>query len=225
MRKLLTLLAACLLSTAAQAASLADLSAADASGGLKDALTQGAGKAVSLLGRPDGFLGDSRVRIGLPGKLRKAEGLLRQLGFGNQTDELITTMNRAAEAAVPAAKPLVVDALRQMTVSDAKDILTGGDDAATRYFERTTSEPLTEKFRPIVSQAMVKLNLNQKFQALAGQAGPLGMVKDPNRYIEDNVTRKTLDGLFLMIAQEEQAIRKNPASAAGSLAKKVFGAL
>ena len=178
-----------------------------------------------MLGRPNGFLGDPRVRIGLPGKLRKSEGLLRNLGLGPQTDELITTMNRAAEAAVPAARPLLVDAIRQMTVSDAKDILTRGDDSATRYFERTTSAPLTEKFRPIVSQAMAKLNLNQKFQALAGQAGPLGMVKDPNRYIEDYVTRKTLDGLFLMIAQEEKAIRKNPASAAGSLAKKVFGAL
>ncbi|MGE0810749.1 MAG: DUF4197 domain-containing protein [Immundisolibacter sp.] len=225
MRTLLTLLAACLLATAAQAVSLADLSAGDASGGLKDALTQGAGKAVGLLGRPDGFLDDSRVRIGLPGKLRKAEGLLRQLGLGNQTDELITTMNRAAEAAVPAARPLLVDAIRQMTVSDARAILTGGDDAATRYFERTTSEPLGEKFKPIVSQAMAKLNLNQKFQALAGQAGPLGMVKDPNGYLEDYVTRKTMDGLFLMIAQEEKAIRKNPASAAGSLARKVFGAL
>ena len=141
MRQLLTLFAALLLATAAQAVSLADLSAGDASGGLKDALTQGAGKAVGLLGRPDGFMGDARVRIGLPGKLRKAEGLLRQLGFGNQTDELITTMNRAAEAAVPAAKPLLVDAIQQLTVSDAKDILAGSDDAATRYFERTTSEP------------------------------------------------------------------------------------
>lgn len=225
MRQLLTLFAALLLATAAQAVSLADLSAGDASGGLKDALTQGAGKAVGLLGRPDGFMGDARVRIGLPGKLRKAEGLLRQLGFGNQTDELITTMNRAAEAAVPAAKPLLVDAIQQLTVSDAKDILAGSDDAATRYFERTTSEPLGEKFKPIVSQAMAKFNLNQKFQALAGKAGPLGRVKDPNGYLEDYVTRKTLDGLFLMMAQEEKAIRKNPASAAGNLARKVFGAL
>lgn len=225
MHKILILLAACLLTSPAQAISLADLSRAEAAGGLKDALTQGAGKAVDVLGRPDGFMGNPQVRIGLPGKLRKAEGLLRKLGLGSQTDELIATMNRAAQAAVPAAKPLLVDAIRQMSVADAKDILTGGDDSATRYFERSTSEPLAEQFKPTVRQVMARFDLNEKFQALAGKAGPLGMVKDPNRYLEDYVTRKTLDGLFLMIAQEEKAIRKNPASAAGGLARKVFGAL
>jgi hypothetical protein len=112
-----------------------------------------------------------------------------------------------------------------MSVSDAKGILAGGDDSATRYFERTTSEPLAEKFKPTIRQAMARFNLNEKFQALAGKAGPLGMVKNPNGYLEDYVTRKTLDGLFLMIAQEEKTIRKNPAAAVGGLAKKVFGAL
>jgi hypothetical protein len=225
-KKLLcTLLAASLLATSALAASLADISASDATGGLKDALTQGAGKAVALLGRQDGFLGDAKVRIGLPGKLRKAEGLLRNLGFGAQTDELVTTMNRAAEAAVPAAKPLLADAIRQMTVADAKGILTGGDDAATRYFERTTAGPLAEQFKPTVREVMARLNLNQKFQTLAGNMGPLGQIKNPDAYIEDYVTRKTLDGLFLMIAQEEKAIRQNPAGAASSLVKRVFGAL
>ncbi len=225
MHKILMLLATCLLASSAQAISLADISGTEAAGGLKDALTQGAGKAVDVLGRPDGFMGNPQVRIGLPGKLRKAEGLLRNLGLGSQTDELIATMNRAAQAAVPAAKPLLVDAIRQMSVADAKDILTGGDDSATRYFERTTSEPLAEQLKPTVRQVMARFDLNEKFQALAGRAGPLGMVKDPNRYLEDYVTRKTLDGLFLMIAQEEKAIRKNPASAAGGLARKVFGAL
>lgn len=224
MRKILLLMTVCLLATAAQALSLADVSGADASGGLKQALTQGAGKAVDVLGRPGGFMGDPKVRIGLPGKLRKAEGMLRGLGMGAQTDDLIATMNRAAEAAVPAAKPLLVDAIKQMSVDDAKGILTGGDDAATRYFQRSTSGPLTEKFRPVISQAMAGLNLNQKFQALTGSTGML-MGKTPNGYLEDYVTRKTLDGLFLMIAQEEKTIRTNPAAAAGSLAKKVFGAL
>lgn len=224
MRKVLLLMTVCLLASAAQALSLADVSGADATGGLKQALTQGAGKAVDVLGRPDGFMGDPKVRIGLPGKLRKAEGMLRGLGMGAQTDDLIATMNRAAEAAVPAAKPLLVDAIKQMSVDDAKGILTGGDDAATRYFQRTTSGPLTEKFRPVISHAMAGLNLNQKFQALTGSTGML-MGKTPNGYLEDYVTRKTLDGLFLMIAQEEKSIRSNPAAAAGSLAKKVFGAL
>lgn len=224
MRKVLLLMTVCLLTTAAQALSLADVSGADASGGLKQALTQGAGKAVDVLGRPDGFMGDPKVRIGLPGKLRKAEGMLRGLGMGAQTDELIATMNRAAEAAVPAAKPLLVDAIKQMSVDDARGILTGGDDAATRYFQRTTSGPLAEKFKPVISQAMASLNLNQKFQALTGNTGML-TGKTPNGYLEDYVTRKTLDGLFLLIAQEEKSIRTNPAAAAGSLARKVFGAL
>ncbi|WP_448506032.1 DUF4197 domain-containing protein [Immundisolibacter sp.] len=224
MRKVLLLMTVCLLTTAAQALSLADVSGADASAGLKQALTQGAGKAVDVLGRPDGFMGDPKVRIGLPGKLRKAEGMLRGLGMGAQTDDLVATMNRAAEAAVPAARPLLVDAIKQMSVDDARGILTGGDDAATRYFQRTTSGPLTEKFKPVISQAMAGLNLNQKFQALTGSTGML-MGKTPNGYLEDYVTRKTLDGLFLMIAQEEKSIRTNPAAAVGSLAKKVFGAL
>lgn len=225
MRTVLLLIVGCLLATSAQALSLADISGADATGGLKDALTQGAGKAVSLLGQPNGFMGDPEVRIGLPGKLRKVESLLRGLGFGQQTDELIATMNRAAEAAIPAAKPLLVNAIKQMSVNDAKAILTGGDDSATRYFERTTSAPLAEQFKPTIRQAMARFNLNEKFQALTGKAGPLGMVKNSNAYLEGYVTQKTLDGLFLMIAQEEKAIRKNPAAAVGSLAKKVFGAL
>lgn len=225
MKRFLSVLAVCLLTAAPVAAAPSDLSPAQASGGIRDALAQGAGKAVDLLGRQDGFLGDPEVRIGLPGKLRKAEGMLRNLGLGGQTDELITTMNRAAEAAVPAAKPLLMDAVRQMTVSDARQILTGGDDAATRYFERSTAEPLAEKFKPTVREAMARFKLNEKFQGLAGRLGPLGQVKNPDGYLEDYVTRKTLDGLFLMIAQEEKAIRKNPASAAGSLAKKAFGSL
>lgn len=225
MRSVLMLITTCLLATAAQALSLADLSGTDANGGLRQALTQGAGKAVDVLGQPNGFMGDPKVRIGLPGKLRKAESLLRGLGMGQQTDDLIATMNRAAETAVPTARPLLVKAIEQMSVTDAKGILTGGDDSATRYFERTTSGPLTEKFKPTIRQAMARFNLNEKFQALTGSTAMPGMGKTPNDYLENYVTKKALDGLFLMIAQEEKAIRKNPAAAAGSLARKVFGAL
>lgn len=224
MPRILLLLAGCVLAATAQAATLSDLSSADASGGLRQALTQGAGKAVDLLGRPDGFTGNPKVRIGLPRKVRKAEGMLRGLGMGAQADELILAMNRAAEAAVPAAKPLLVDAIQQMSVTDAKDILTGGDDSATRYFKRTTSKPLAEKFKPTIVQAMARFDLNEKFAALTGGGLP-GMGNTPSGYLEDYVTQKTLDGLFLMIGQEEKAIRKNPAAAAGSLARKVFGAM
>lgn len=225
MPRVLLIIVGCLLVGIAQAVTLADLSSADASGGLKQALTQGAGKAVDLLGRPDGFTANPKVRIRLPGKVRKAEGMLRGLGMGAQTDELVTAMNRAAEAAVPAARPLLVDAIQQMSVTDAKAILTGGDDSATRYFKRTTSQPLATLFRPTIVQAMARFDLNEKFAALTGGTGVPGMGKPPSGYLEDYVTQKTLDGLFLMIGQEEKAIRKNPAAAAGSMARKVFGAM
>lgn len=211
--------------TAAQALSLGDLNNKDAVGGLKEALTQGAGKAVDQLGKADGFLGNSEVRIPLPESLGKVAGMMRKLGMGKQTDELEATMNRAAEAAMPAAKTLLVNSIKQMSVQDAKSILTGGDDAATQYFKRTTAEPLGGKFRPIVKKAMAKVKLAEKYGEFAGKAAKLGLVKEDQANLENYVTAKALDGLYLMIAAEEKAIRKDPLGAAGSLAKKVFGAL
>ncbi|MDP2793273.1 MAG: DUF4197 domain-containing protein [Sulfurisoma sp.] len=210
---------------AAYALSLDALTNKDASGGLKEALTQGAGKAVTALGRTDGFLGNPKVKIPLPDSLKQVEGMMRTFGLGKQADELITTMNRAAEAAMPEAKALLVNSVKQMSVQDAKGILSGGDDAATQYFKRTTSGPLTEKFRPIVKQAMQKVKLAEKYDQFAGKAAKFGLVKEADVHLDNYVTQKALDGLYLMIAEEEKAIRKDPVSAAGSLARKVFGAL
>ena len=225
MRYILTLLTGLLLTSASHAISLDDLSNKDAGKGLKEALTQGAGKAVDLLGKTDGFLGNPQVRIPLPDSLQKAEGMMRTFGMGKQADELVTAMNRAAEAAVPQAKTLLVNSVKQMSVSDAKGILSGGDDAATQYFRRTTSEPLAAKFKPIVKTAMAKVGLAQKYDQFAGKATKFGLVKEEDAQLENYVTQKTLDGLYLMIAEEEKAIRKNPAEAAGKFAQKVFGAL
>ncbi|KAF0163749.1 MAG: hypothetical protein FD157_2712 [Rhodocyclaceae bacterium] len=225
MRSLLTLLAGMLLATAVHALSLADISGKDASGGLKEALTQGAGKAVEMLGKQDGFLGNPKVRIPLPESVQKVEGLMRGLGMGKQADELINAMNRAAEAAVPQAKTLLVNSIRQMSVQDAKGILSGGEDSATQYFRRTTSGPLGEKFKPVVKKAMAKVKLAEKYDQLAGKAAKFGLVREQDAQLENYVTQKTLDGLYLMIAEEEKAIRKDPAEAAGKLAQKVFGAL
>ena len=227
MRRLPAFLAAALLclATASHALSLGDLTNKDATGGLKEALTQGAGKAVDLLGRNDGFLGNAKVKIPLPEGLRDVEGLMRGMGMGKYADELVTAMNRAAEAAVPEAKTLLVNSIKQMSVQDAKGILTGGDDAATQYFRRTTSKPLGDKFKPIVQKAMGKVKLAEKYDQFAGKAVKLGLVKEENARLENYVTQKALDGLYLMIAEEEKAIRKDPVGAAGSLAKKVFGAL
>ena len=218
-------LAALLVATAAHALSLDDLTNRDASGGLKEALTQGAGKAVAALGRADGFLGNPKVKIPLPEGLQQVENMMRTFGLGKQADELVTTMNRAAEAAVPEAKALLVNSVKQMSVQDAKGILAGGDDAATQYFKRTTSGPLAEKFKPIVKKAMEKVKLAEKYDQFAGKAARFGLVKEADARLDHYVTQKALDGLYLMIAEEEKAIRADPAGAAGKLARKVFGAL
>jgi hypothetical protein len=225
MRKLVSVLAALLLSSAAHALSLDQLTNKDTVGGLKEALTQGAGKAVDVLGKTDGFLGNPKVKIPLPGKLEKAADTMRNFGMGKYVDELETTMNRAAEAAVPEARKLLVDSIKKMSVEDAKGILTGNDNAATEYFRRTTSAPLGEKFKPIVQKAMAKVKLTQKYDKFAGKAARLGLIDEENAHLDQYVTAKALDGLYLMIAEEEKAIRKDPVGAVGSLAKKVFGAL
>jgi hypothetical protein len=219
------LLAGLWIAAGAQALSLADISGKDAGGGLKEALTQGAGKAVDLLGQSDGFLNNPKVKIPLPGRMQKVEGLMRGMGMGKQADELITAMNRAAEAAVPAAKDMLVDAVKQMSVEDAKGILTGGDDAGTQYFRRKTSEPLAKQFQPIVKQAIDKVKLAKTYEKFAKKGASFGLVKEEDTQLEGYVTKKTLDGLYLMIAEEEKAIRTNPMGAAGNLAQKVFGAL
>lgn len=225
MRSILAFAAALLLTANVHALSLADISGSDASGGLKEALTQGAGKAVDLLSKKDGFLGNAKVKIPLPESVQKVEGLLRTLGMGKKADELITAMNRAAEAAVPEAKALLVNSIKQMSVADAKGILTGGEDSATQYFRRTTSGPLTDKFKPMVKAAMDKVKVAKKYEQLAGKAAMYGLVREEDAQLENYVTQKALDGLYLMMAEEEKAIRKDPLGAAGSLAQKVFGAL
>ena len=204
---------------------LGSLSNADAVSGLKDALTQGTAAAVSKLGVENGFLGNDKVKIPLPDALKRVESGLRLLGMKKQADELVTAMNRAAEQAVPEAKPLLVSAVKNMSVQDAKGILTGGDTAATEYFRKATSGQLTGKFLPIVTKATAKVGLAEKYNNIAGKGAQLGLVDAKQARIEDYVTQKTLDGLFLMIAEQERAIRKDPVGSATGMAKKVFGLL
>jgi hypothetical protein len=218
--------AAALLAAGAWSASALDaLSQKDAVAGLKAALTQGAGTAVGKLGVVDGFLGNPAVRIPLPGKLEKAQKTLKLIGLGPRADELVKTMNRAAEAAMPEAKTLLVDAVKQMTVQDAKAILTGGDDAGTQYFRRATGDKLAAKFLPIVKQSTDRLQVASQYNALASQASKLGLVDPKDATIETYVTNKALDGLFLMMAREELAIRKDPVGQGSKLLQQVFGAL
>jgi len=209
----------------AHAASLADLSNTDAASGLKQALIKGSELAVSALGKRDGFLGNERVKIPLPGGLDKVAGMMRGLGMGKYADELVTTMNRAAESAVVEAKPLLVNAVRNMSVQDAKGILGGGQDAATQYFKRTTSGALTDRFLPIVSKATRKVKLADKYNEFAGKGARFGLVDSKDADLNNYVTRKALDGLYLMIAEEEKKIRQDPVGAASGIISKVFGAI
>jgi len=216
---------ALLLATQAHALGLADISNKDAAAGLKEALTKGSQAAVAALGKQDGFLKNERVRIPLPDSLHRVEGMMRTLGLGKYADELVTTMNRAAETAVVEAKPLLVNAVKNMSVQDAKGILTGGQDAATQYFKRTTSGPLTDKFLPIVKKATQKVKLADKYNEFAGKGAKFGLIDQKDADLNNYVTQKTLDGLFLMIAEEEKKIRQDPVGSASSIISKVFGAI
>lgn len=203
----------------------ADLSNKDAVAGLKAALEKGATAAVGSLGVNNGFLGNDKVRIPLPGYLNDAAGLLRTLGQGEQVDALITAMNRGAEAAVPKAKTLLTRAVQSMTVEDAKGILAGSNTAVTEFFAGKTRAGLSAEFLPIVTQSTKKLGLASKYNQLAGKGAELGLVKKEDANIEQYVTSKALDALYLLIGEEEKKIRQNPVGYGSAILSKVFGAL
>jgi hypothetical protein len=204
---------------------LSSFSNRDQVASLKQALAQGAETAVKNLAKENGFLGNDKVRIPLPENLQKVDGLLRKFGMGKYADELVVSMNRAAEAAVPEAKALLIGAAKKMTVEDARGILTGSDDAATQYFRSSTGAALAGKFKPIIGKAMQKVKVAEKYDQFAGQGVKFGLVDERDARLDDYITRKALDGLFLMMAEQEKAIRANPLEATGSLAKKVFSVL
>ena len=214
-----------LATTQARALSLPGLSNADASSGVKAALEQGALAAVALLGQSGGFLNNPSVRVALPGYLNDAAQMMKRFGQGKRIEELETSLNRAAEAAVPMGKDLLIGAVQSMSVTDAKNILTGGDTSVTQFFSSKTRAPLGEKFLPVVTQATSQVGLAQQYNAFAGKAVGFGLVKKEDARIEDYVTGKTLDGLFTVIGEEERKLRQNPAAAGSALLQKVFGAL
>ena len=177
------------------------------------------------MAKENGYLGNDKVRIPLPENLQKVASLLRTVGMGKYADDLEVSMNRAAEAAVPEAKTLLVGAVKGMSVSDAKDILRGSDDAATQYFRRKTETALAGKFKPIVAKSMRKVKLAETYDQFAAKGAKLGLVDERDAKMDDYITRKALDGLFLMMAEQEKAIRANPLEATGTLARKVFSAI
>ncbi|MBV8502975.1 MAG: DUF4197 domain-containing protein [Paucibacter sp.] len=209
---------------AAGASALA-LNETDAVSGIRAALERGAASAVSELGRTDGFMTNAKVHIELPGALQSAAKLAKAAGQGRKVEELELAMNRAAEAAVPQARQLLLNAVRDMSVEDGLKILHGEQDAATRFFEAKTREPLGRQFLPIVQQATRKVSLAEKYNAVAGKAAGFGLLKQEDSNIDVYVTAKALDGLFLMVAEEERKIRQDPVRTGSALLKKVFGSL
>ena len=204
---------------------LSALSNQDAVAGLKAALEKGSGTAVDVLGKTDGFFGNSAVKIPLPESLKKYEKLMRGVGMGKYADELVLTMNRAAEAAVPEAKKLLLDSVRKMSVQDAKGILTGGQTSGTDYFKRTTADQLRARFLPIVKQSTAKVKLADKYNQYAQKGVAFGLVKKDQANLDDYVTQKALDGLYFMVGEEEKKIRQDPVQAGSDIIRKVFGAL
>lgn len=209
----------------AQSASLNELTNQEASAGLKAALERGADAAVSRLGANNGFLNDDRVKIGLPKVLEQARPLLKMTGRGQQLDDLVVAMNHAAEAAVPLARPLLLDAVKSMTFADAKNILTGGDTSVTAFFKEKTSAPLALKFLPIVKGVTDRSGLAGMYNRSIGQVGKLAVVPPEQKTVEGYVTQRALDGLFYMIGEEEKVIRKDPLGTGSKIIGKVFGFL
>jgi len=225
MARILSVLVALVISFPALAATLESVSNTEASSGLKQALADGSAAAVGKLGVENGFFGNPKVKIPLPPALQRVESALRFAGMKRQADELVLSMNRAAEAAVPEAKALLVDSVKKMTVQDAKRILSGGDTAATEYFRRTTQDALRKRFLPVVRKATSRVELAEKYNEYADTALAFGLVKKEDANLDDYVTQKALDGLFFMVAEEEKKIRKDPLGAASAVIRKVFGAL
>lgn len=210
--------------SSALALSISELSNRDATNGLKTALEKGSAAAVSKLGVNNGFLENDKVKIQLPPILEKARPLIKLAGRGQQLDELVVSMNRAAEEAVPLAKPLLLNAVKSMTVTDAKQILTGGDTSVTQFFRDKTSAQLAGKFLPIVKKVTDQSTLSTQYNNTMNQVTKLG-IAGQQVTVEDYVTQRALDGLFTMIAEEEKAIRQDPVGTGSKILGKVFGAI
>ena len=224
-RAFISLLAGLTCAPLARAGGWSSITADEASQALRESLERGVSAAVAKLGRENGFFADPRVRIGLSKNLAKAEGFLRRLGLGQKLDALILASNRAAEAAIAQSPALVLDAVKKMSVADAKSILAGGDGTATTWFRRNTNEQLTEKMLPIVQSVADRSDLVRAYQVLEKKLEALTGSKSDVATVETYVTRKALDGLYLFVADEEHALRAHPLNAAGSLLGKVFSAL
>ncbi|MEE8233079.1 MAG: DUF4197 domain-containing protein [Gammaproteobacteria bacterium] len=191
--------------------------------GLKEALSKGTTSAIARLGKEDGFFANRKVKIPMPDSLKTVEDGLRKIGQDRYADEFVLTMNRAAEQAVPEAAEIFGSAIRSMSIQDARGILNGPDDAATKYFRRTSGEKLVNRFLPIVGNATDRVGVTSNYKEMVDKLGFMSRFVDTESLDVDRyVTNKAIDGLFLMLAREEKLIRENPAARTTELLKKVF---
>jgi hypothetical protein len=191
--------------------------------GLKEALSIGTGNAVTSTSKTNGYFGNQAIKILMPEKIRKVAGVLGKAGYQKEVDDFVLSMNRAAEKAAPRAKPIFIDAIRRMTVEDARKILNGGDTAATEYFKAKTSGKLYEAFQPIVSSSMNEVGTTRSYKEMMGKYTALPFARAESLDLDRYVTNKSLDGLFYLVGQEEIRIRKDPAARVTDLLKTVFG--
>lgn len=200
------------------------LSSEEVGAGLKEALTVGVSKGSDMVSQLDGFYKNPAIRIPFPPEARKVEDRLRQLGMGGEVDKFVLALNRAAEDAAQEAKPVFISAIKQMTIQDAFSILQGKDDAATQYLSRTTSAQLNEKFKPIVQNSLNKVEATQLYANLINTYNKIPLVQKMNPNLDEYATQKAIDGLFVVVAQEEKNIRQNPGARTSDLLQKVFAA-
>jgi hypothetical protein len=195
----------------------------DAADGIKEALVNGTGESVKLVSVLNGYWGNPEIKIPFPSEAQEMESKLRSIGMSKKVDEFNESMNRAAEKAASEAKPIFISAIKGMTVKDAINIVKGSDNAATMYLKNTTSPELNEKFQPVIKTSLESVNATKYWSDLINIYNKIPLVKKMNPNLTDYVTRRAIDGLFIMIAKEEVKIRKDPMARTTELLKKVFG--
>ena len=198
------------------------LSDAKIGSGLKEALRVGTEATISLTGKTDGYFANQAIKILLPAQLQTADKGLRMVGYGPQLDEFVLSMNRAAEAAAPGAKKIFGDAIVAMTIQDVRKIWSGGDNAATQYFKSKTSNQLTAAFKPVVDKALNQVGVTRQYKELLGRAQSIPFMRTESLDIDRYVLGKSLDGLFVVLGEQEKQIRTNPAARTTDLLKEVF---
>lgn len=202
----------------------APLTSGDVAAGLKEALIKGISNGSDLASQLDGYFKNEAIKILFPPDVKRVEEKLRQIGLGNEVDKFVMTLNRGAEDAAKEAKPIFISAIRSMTIEDAWGILKGEQDAATQYLKRTTSAQLKEKFSPVIQNSLNKVNATKYYSDLVNTYNKIPFVDKVNPDLNDYATDKAIDGLFVMVANEEKDIRQNPMARTTDLLKRVFGA-